>query len=338
MISKEEQPLVTVVIPTYQRPKILRRAIQSVLDQTYINFRLAIYDNASGDETSEIVSAFSEEDSRVVYYCHPENIGALSNFNFGMAQVNTPFFPLLADDNYLLPEFLEEAIHCLNDHSEKTIFVGNVENVDEKGHFMSRTLENWPSGLVRAPNGMFHIFESGFPNWEGILFRRQLIANDGVLDPGLGGSGDQEYMVRIARNYDFYISKKVCAKFTHHSKSWTSSREPSEYLETMSRLLERWLQEGSWTADEQMRLRLAVNRELESGLRGYVIKNAIIGDDLDTLNAANEFVKNNEDLLGKTIVIVRIANLVSTNQFLKWTARLFAKLHLMKYRIKLFSK
>ena len=338
MISNKEQPLVTVIIPTFRRPKRLRRAIQSVLNQTYTNLRLAIFDNASGDETSEVVAEFGGVDSRVVYRCHPENIGALGNFNFGMTQVNTPFFSLLADDNYLLPEFLEEAIYCLNEHSEKTIFVGNVENVDEKGHFMSRTLENWPSGLVRAPNGMFHIFESGFPNWEGILFRRQVIANDGVLDPGFGGSVDQEYMVRIARNYDFYISKKVCAKFTHHSKSWTSSRAPSEYLETMNRLLERWLQEGSWTAEEQMRLRLAVNRDIESGLRAYVIKNAIIGDDLDTLNTANEFVENTKELSNKTITVVKIANLVNTNPVLKWIAGLFAKLHLMKYRIKLFSK
>ena len=106
----------------------------------------------------------------------------------------------------------------------------------------------------------------------------------------------------------------------------------------MNRLLERWLQEGSWTADEQMRLRLAVNRDIESGLRAYVIKNTIIGDDLDTLNIANEFVENTKELSSKTITVVRMANLVNTNPVLKWIARLFAKLHLIKYRIKLFSK
>ena len=89
---------------------------------------------------------------------------------------------------------------------------------------MSRNLENWPSGLVRAPNGIIHIVESGFPNWEGILFRRQIIAKDGVLDSSFSGAADQEFIGRIARNYDFYVSKNVCAKFTHHSESWTSKR------------------------------------------------------------------------------------------------------------------
>ena len=331
----EEQPLITVVIPTYRRPKFLRRAIQSVLNQTYTNFRLTIYDNASGDGTSAVVGAISKQDSRVIYHCHPQNIGAINNFNFGMAQVSSPYFSLLGDDNYLLPKFFEEAVRHLNDCSEKTIFVGQVENVDEQGRFMSRNLENWPSGLVRAPNGIIHIVESGFPNWEGILFRRQIIAKDGVLDSSFSGAADQEFIGRIARNYDFYVSKNVCAKFTHHSESWTSKRALSEHMGNMNRLLERWLQEVSWTADQQKRLRLAVNRRIQGALRRHVIKNAIIGDDLGTLNTANEFVKNTKELSKKTVIIVKIAKIVNTNPVLKWTAALFAKLHLMKYRFKL---
>ena len=338
MRSKEEQPLITVVIPTYRRPKLLRRAIQSVLNQTYKNFRLTIYDNASGDETSEVVGAISKEDSRVVYHCHPQNIGAINNFNFGMEQVDTPYFSLLADDNYLLPKFFEEAVHHLNGHSEKTIFVGQVEQVDEQGRFVSRNLKNWPGGLIRAPNGVIHIVESGFPTWEGILFRRQIIADYGVLDPSFSGSADQEFVVRIARDYDFYITKKVCAKFTVHHNSWSSNRALSEYVGNMNRLLERWLQEFSWTADQRKRLRVAVRRSIESTLRRNVIRNSIIGDDLDTLNTVNQYLRSTKELSNKTITIVKIANLVNTNPILKWTAALFAKLHLMKYRVRLSSR
>ena len=105
----------------------------------------------------------------------------------------------------------------------------------------------------------------------------------------------------------------------------------------MNRLLERWLQEVSWTAEEQTRLRLAVNRSIESALRGYVIKKSIIGDDLDTLNAANQFVRNSKELSSKTITVIRVANLVATNPVLKSIARVFARIHLMKNRIKLPS-
>ena len=98
--------------------------------------------------------------------------------------------------------------HLIN-YSEKTIFVGQVETVDEQGSVMSCNLGNWPSGLVQAPDGIIHSVECGLPTWEGILFRRQVIADFGVLDSSFGGSDDQEFIARIARDFDFYVSKKV---------------------------------------------------------------------------------------------------------------------------------
>ena len=64
------QPLITTIIPTYRRSEKLKRAIQSVLAQTYPHFQICVYDNASGDETADVVAALAKEDSRVQYFCH----------------------------------------------------------------------------------------------------------------------------------------------------------------------------------------------------------------------------------------------------------------------------
>jgi glycosyltransferase involved in cell wall biosynthesis len=70
-------PLITVIIPTYRRPKMLGRAIRSVLNQTFPDLQVCVYDNASGDETTQVVVEFAERDSRVRYHCHAANIGAI---------------------------------------------------------------------------------------------------------------------------------------------------------------------------------------------------------------------------------------------------------------------
>lgn len=335
MTAIEDKPLVTVVIPTYRRPKLLSRAIQSVLQQTFKSLRVAVYDNASGDETSQVVGALSEDDQRISYHCHSENIGAIKNFNFGMAQVSTPYFVLLGDDNYLLPHFLEEAIDSLKNQSEETIFVGQIENIDEQGRFISRNLDDWPSGLVRAPHGLIHIVESGFPNWEGIVFRRQQIENGDVLDASFSGAADQEFIGRIARDYDFFVSKNVCAKFTQHTESWTSNRAMSEHMKNMTRLLERWLRDENWTANEKRRIRSAVNRRIEGAIRRHVIRSTIIGDNMETLETANEYAKTAKELSIKTFLVVKISKLVNTIPLLKRPAAIIAKLHLVKYRFRL---
>jgi|GEM_PF-4090006 len=99
------KPLITTIIPTYRRPKLLRRAISSVLNQTYPHFQVCVYDNASGDETASVVAELSKEDPRVKYHCHAENIGATENFIYGMEHVEIPFFTLLSDDDLIFPNF-----------------------------------------------------------------------------------------------------------------------------------------------------------------------------------------------------------------------------------------
>src|SRR5689334_15432360 len=100
---ENELSQITTIIPTYRRPQLLRRAIQSVLNQTYPHFQLWVYDNASGDETADVVAEFMQKDPRVKYHCHPHNIGAVANFNYGMAQVTTAYFSFLSDDDVVLP-------------------------------------------------------------------------------------------------------------------------------------------------------------------------------------------------------------------------------------------
>lgn len=101
---------------------MLRRAIRSVLDQTYPHFQVCIYDNASNDGTAEVVEALARRDSRIRYHCHAENIGSQENFSFGVSRVDTPFFNLLSDDDFLLPGFFAQAISALQTNPHAAFF------------------------------------------------------------------------------------------------------------------------------------------------------------------------------------------------------------------------
>src|ERR1039458_5172442 len=114
---------ITTVIPTYRRPRPLARAIQSVLCQSYPHFEVHVYDNASGDETPEVVAQFAARDPRVKYHVHPRNIGMMENFAYGISHVETPFFSILSDDDFLLPGFFERAMSALEDYPEAMFFL-----------------------------------------------------------------------------------------------------------------------------------------------------------------------------------------------------------------------
>ncbi|MCX6722131.1 MAG: glycosyltransferase family A protein, partial [Candidatus Staskawiczbacteria bacterium] len=126
------KPLSTTVIPTYRRPQLLKRAILSVLDQTYQNFQIFVCDNASGDETAQVVAEIAKKDSRVKYYCQEKNIGYPKNFVFGMKLINTPFFSFLSDDDMLLPNFYQTTMEGFNKYPEAMFSTTGLVSVDEK--------------------------------------------------------------------------------------------------------------------------------------------------------------------------------------------------------------
>lgn len=215
------RPLITTIIPTYRRPKMLQRAIRSVLNQTYPNFQVCVYDNASCDETGEIVAEFAKKDQRVKYHCHPENIGAFKNFLYGMEHVETPFFTFLSDDDILLPDFYKIAIDGFERFKDALFSAGSTIAMTDKGEVLYALLTLWQrEGYYAPPEGLFEMLEGKPPTWSAIIFRKEVITQVGVLDGDTCPPSDLDFVLRAAARFPFVISQKPCAIFVRHSLSF----------------------------------------------------------------------------------------------------------------------
>jgi len=209
------EPLITTIIPTYRRPKLLRRAIKSVLGQTFPHFQVCVYDNASGDETSDVVAELAQKDSRIKYYCHPENIGAFNNFNYGMEHVNTPYFSFLSDDDILLPDFYQDALDGFTKHPEAIFSACASIHVDEHGRILGIPISSMKEGLYPPPTGMIAMLKYSHPEWTAILFRREVIEKVGTInDNNAGLATDVYYELLVSAQHPIYISPVPGAIFT----------------------------------------------------------------------------------------------------------------------------
>ena len=108
-------PKVTVCIPTYNRADILPYAVNSVLNQTYAGFELLICDDASTDQTSEVVAQWN--DARIRYIRHPQNIKRSRNMRSGYEAAKGDYFIKFDDDDALTPTFLEKTVAVLEANS-----------------------------------------------------------------------------------------------------------------------------------------------------------------------------------------------------------------------------
>jgi glycosyltransferase involved in cell wall biosynthesis len=315
------EPMITTIMPTYRRPKLLRKAIISVLNQTYPHFQVCVYDNASGDETHDIVTEIAREDPRVKYHCHSENIGGIANYNYGMKKVTSPFFSLLADDNTLLPKFFEDAIYSLNQHPEAILYAGEVVGIHDKTgkRDYNSSHESWDAGLIFPPDGLLNIIEKGLPTAiDGVLFRREVLDSIGVFDPSFNGAIDHDYMMRIARNHIFYRSKSDCVLFLLHDGSWSSKRDLEEMVTTRKKILERWYNdEGLASQNIKQRIKKANKLFAKKVIPSAVFLKCVAGDDRATLSIARKIMMKEVGVSFKPLRAIIIAELANRSHFLK---------------------
>ena len=218
-----DTPLITTIIPTYRRPALLKRAIESVLQQTYPHFQVCVFDNASGDETADVVAQLAQQDKRVNYYCHPENVGAFKNFQYGLEQVSTPFFSFLSDDDMLLPDFYQIAMAGFTEHPEAIFSSAATMYMDLNGNYLGIQESKWQPGFYQPPEGLFAMLQYNHPTWTGILFRQEVKTLVGGLDEETGPFSDMDFELRIAARFPFVVSTEPGAILSKHSESFSQS-------------------------------------------------------------------------------------------------------------------
>lgn len=95
---------ITIAVPTFRRPQLLRRALESVARQCIDGLEVIVADNATeGDEVAAVVEASRMALPQIRFFRHERNIGPLANFMFCLAQASGEYFMWLADDDELAP-------------------------------------------------------------------------------------------------------------------------------------------------------------------------------------------------------------------------------------------
>jgi len=146
------EPLVSVGIPTYNRPDGLRRTLECITGQTYKNLEIIVSDNCSpGTEIEEVVREFMARDSRIQYYRQGENKGPMFNFNFVLEKATGEYFLWAADDDIHERDFISSLADPLENDPEVLGAMCNVKRIDEVGEFIDVVRFSDVSNPLTAP-------------------------------------------------------------------------------------------------------------------------------------------------------------------------------------------
>lgn len=130
------KPLVTIGVPTYNRPEGLHKALSNILNQTYCNLEVIVSNNASTNpEVDNVVQRILKNDARVKYYHHKHNIGAFLNFKFVLEKANGEYFMWAADDDWMNENYIECCLNFLQGHPDFASAYGRISVYHPSGEF-----------------------------------------------------------------------------------------------------------------------------------------------------------------------------------------------------------
>ena len=214
-------PKVSVIIITYNRARLLSRAINSVLSQTFTDFELIIVDDCSRDNTQEIISGF--EDYRISQHRHRRNKGLSAARNTGIVNARGDFIAFLDDDDEWLPKKLQLQVSLLEASTPQVALVhGWHDSVRDSSGRLIRNKRSMLAGDVFesliALNGISPIVTA--------LVRASVIREVGGFDERYAYGEDTNLICRISRRYHVALLPEVVVR-VHNDHGYSRQTDPT---------------------------------------------------------------------------------------------------------------
>jgi GT2 family glycosyltransferase len=245
---------------------LLRRAIRSVLNQTYPGFRLCIYDNASGDQTEAVVREFQRNDSRVEYIQRPSNIGAFANWVDAASRVGTPYFSFLPDDDLMLPHFFDVALAGFSEQPEAALSLLATLHMSPRGFIRYGRILRWPKdGLLMPPEGMLCCLRHGTPVVPAMLMRREIWAQFSGFDEATDPLCDIDFELRVMAQRPVWVSRQPGAIQLMHDGAATARADLDWIWPRIPRIIHK-LQEMDLPPDARCEAVETLTRWMKKGL------------------------------------------------------------------------
>ena len=209
-------PELSIIMPLYNTANYVAQAIQSLLSQTYTNFELIIVDDASTDQSLEIVKSFN--DTRIKILTNEKNEGIVFSRNRGLQIAKGKFLAPFDSDDIAMPEKFEKQIIFLKKHPDFGLIGSWVKIIDEYGTLNKRKWE-LSASAERIPSIL--LFRNYFVQ-SSVVLRREAAPENGYA---IGNDIVEDYLmwVDVAEKYKVWNFPEYLVKYRIHPKSATGS-------------------------------------------------------------------------------------------------------------------
>lgn len=217
-------PLVSILAANYNNAPYVIESLESIKQQTYPNIELIIIDDASVDNSPELIREWLKTaDIPHKYIVHEKNKGLCSTCNELLRNANGKYISFIATDDKFLPEKISKQVKVLENCSDKVALVYSdtyLMDSDSKlrfGSFMA-TLCKYDFEYPPSGNVLSHLENSHFLHWLSALVKKDVYNTVGYYDESLPFE-DYDMSLRVAKKFEIQFMHEIQTVYRVHSKS-----------------------------------------------------------------------------------------------------------------------
>lgn len=217
MSQKKRNPKISVIIPTYNRVTFLKKAVQSILNQTFPNLELIVVDDESTDNTQQAINKLRDTRIRLIKKAHG---GQASSLNLGLSKAQGKYICFCDDDDKYLPEKLELCINFLESNQQyDACYTAFYFRLPNKKVIIKRFKHDDSFFFER-------LFSKGFLFINSMMFRRSVFSKIGRFNGHIKIGNDYDLLLRIAAlGKPFGYIDVPTVIYNRHSASMTFDRK-----------------------------------------------------------------------------------------------------------------
>ena len=206
--------LVTVIMPVYNASKYLDKSIQSILNQTYKDFKFIILNDGSTDNSLDIIKKYSNIDSRIELVDKP-NSGAASSFNYGLKICNSKYIARMDSDDISMPDRLHVQINYLEKYKNIDVLGSAIKTIDENDNELKSIF--FPDNYSDIIDRMDLTSPIANPS---AMIKKSVFEDIGDLDTNTDPADDYDFLVKAVVNKKIITNiNQILLKYRLHQEN-----------------------------------------------------------------------------------------------------------------------
>ncbi len=248
-------PLVSIIIPAYNRARYLPETINSVLNQKYPNIETIVLDDGSTDNTREVLSKYEDK----LYYETHKNMGETKTVNKGLKMAKGEYFCVVNSDDPLLPGALIKLVLALIKEPDALVAYPDWVEIDEKSNRLKE--------FILPDYNLYDMLKNFCVSiGPGVLIRRKTIEKIGYRDNKYSYVGDLEYWFRVALHGKMIHIPEILATHRVHKESASAQFQGGVMANELVDLVEKTTGSKYFPPELYIQKQLFIKKALEISL------------------------------------------------------------------------